>query len=129
MGVASTRRRASSRTRRTNPVPAMEAPPVSPQVQAQMGPPGGPGFGPGIGQAQQGMDKSPAEVATATVEKILMGVQDETFRPYAMKAIASLKVGVAMAQQKQPQTPGMGQPPKPGMGGGRAPVPGPPVPA
>ena len=114
-------------------MPAMEAPPVSPQVQAQMGPPGGPGgpgFGPGIAQAQQGMDKSPAEVATATVEKILMGVQDETFRPYAMKAIASLKVGVAMLQQKQPQAPGMGQPPAPGMGPkGPAPVPGPPVPA
>lgn len=72
------------------------------------------------------MDKSPAEVAAATVEKILMGVQDETFRPYAMKAIAALKVGVAMVQQKQPQSPGMDKPPMPG--GGAPKVPGPPVP-
>lgn len=107
-------------------MPAIERPPVSPQVQAQMGPPGGPGFGDGIAQAQSGMDKSPAEVATATVEKILMGVQDEAFRPYAMKAIASLKVGVAMVQQKQPQSPGMGQPPPPG--GPPKGVPGPPTP-
>lgn len=108
-------------------MPVMERPPVSPQVQAQMGPPGGPAFGDGIAQAQSGMDKSPAEIATGTVEKILMGVQDETFRPYAMKAIAALKVGLAMSQQKQPQSPGMGGPPQPGKG--PAPVPGPPVPA
>ena len=106
---------------------AIERPPVSPQVQAQMGPPGGgPEFGAGVAQAQAGMDKSPAEVATSTVEKILLGVQDEAFRPYAMKAIASLKVGVAMVQQKQPKSPGMGMPPGPG--GGQPPVPGPPVP-
>jgi hypothetical protein len=108
---------------------AIERPPVSPQVQAQMGPPGGPGFGAGIQQAQAGAEKSPAEIATATVEKILMGVQDETFRPYAMKAIASLKVGAAMVAQKQPQSPGgMGAPPPPGAGGGAPQVPGPPVP-
>lgn len=90
-----------------------------------MGPPGGPGFGPGIGQAQMQMDKSPAEVAVGTVEKLLLGIQDETFRPYAMQAIAKLKVGLAMMQQKQPQSPGMGQ--APGQGA-PAPTPGPPVP-
>lgn len=108
-------------------MPAIEAPPVSPAVQAQMGPPGGPGFGAGVAQAQAGMDKSPAEVAAATVEKILMGVQDEAFRPYAMKAIASLKVGVAMVQAKQPKSPGQGMMPPPGQGQGQPP-PGPPVP-
>lgn len=109
-------------------MPAIERPPVSPQVQAQMGPPGGPEFGPGIAQAQAGMDKSPAELATDTVEKILMGVRDETFRPYAMKAIATLKVGAAMVQQKQPQSTGMGAPP-PGMMQGQArPTPTPPIP-
>ena len=41
----------------------LERPPVSPEAQAQMGPPGGPNFGPGIGQAQQQMEKSPAEIA------------------------------------------------------------------
>lgn len=107
---------------------AIERPPVSPQAQAQMGPPGGPGFGEGIAGAQAGMDKSPAEVATATVEKILMGVQDETFRPYAMKAIASLKVGMAMVQQKQPKSAGQGMMPPPGGGGPPQPTPGPPVP-
>ena len=85
-------------------MPPLERPPLSPQAQAQMGPPGGPAFGAGIGQAQQQQDKSPTEVAVSTVEKILMGVQDETFRPYGMKAIATLKVGLAMAQQKGPQS-------------------------
>lgn len=92
-----------------------------------MGPPGGPGFGDGVKDAQASSEKSPAEIATATVEKILMGVQDETFRPYVMKAIASLKVGAAMVAQKQPKSPGMGAPPPPG-GGGPAQVPGPPIP-
>lgn len=100
---------------------AIERPPVSPQAQAQMGPPGGPNFGPGIGQAQQQMDKSPAEVAVGTVEKLLMGVQDETFRPYVVKALATLKVGLAMSQQKQPQSAGMGQPPTPGAPGAGGP--------
>jgi hypothetical protein len=105
----------------------MEAPPASPQVQAQMGPPGGgPEFGSGIAKAQAAQDKSPAEVATMTAEKILMGVQDDTFRPYAMKAIATLKVGMAMVQQKQPKSAGMGALPPPG--GPPQPTPGPPVP-
>jgi hypothetical protein len=95
-----------------------------------MGPPGGPGgpgFGDGIKGAQESTEKSPAEIATATVEKILMGVQDDTFSSYARKAIATLKVGVAMVQQKQPKSPGMGAPPPPG-GGGPPQVPGPPTP-
>ena len=104
---------------------AIERPPVSPQAQAQMGPPGGPAFGAGIGQAQAQQDKSPAEVAVGTVEKLLLGVQDETFRPYAMQAIAKLKVGLAMMQQKQPQA--MGQPPAPGQGAPPQ-VPAPPTP-
>lgn len=99
-------------------MPALERPPMSPQAQAQMGPPGGPAFGAGVGQAQQQAEKSPVEVATSTVEKILMGVQDETYKPYAMKAIATLKVGLAMSQQKGPQSPGMNAPPQPGIGAG-----------
>lgn len=106
---------------------AIERPPVSPAVQAQMGPPSAPGLNDGMQKMQDGMDKSPAEIATATVEKILMGVQDETFKPYAMKAIAALKVGVGMVQQKQPKSAGMGAPPGPG-GGGPPAVPGPPTP-
>jgi hypothetical protein len=72
------------------------------------------------------MEKSPAEIAVATCEKILMGVQDEAFRPYAMKMIATGKVGVAMVQQKQPKSAGTGMPPTPG--GPPPPTPGPPVP-
>lgn len=106
----------------------MERPPMSPQAQAQMGAPGGPAFGPGIGQAQQQMEKSPAEIAVGTVEKILMGVASETFRPYALKAIATLKVGLAMEQQQGPQSKPMGMPPHPGAGTGPTAVPGPPVP-
>jgi hypothetical protein len=111
-------------------MPGIERPPVSPQVQAQMGPPGGgPEFGAGIAQAQAVADKSPAEVATATCEKILMGVQDEAFRPYAMKAIASLKVGVAMVQHKGPKSgSGAGMMPPPNGGPGGPGVPGPPTP-
>jgi hypothetical protein len=103
---------------------------MSPQAQSQMGAPGGPAFGSGIGQAQQQADKSPVEVAVSTVEKILMGVQDEAFRPYAMKAVASLKVGLAMAQQKGPQSAGMNQPPPPGGPGapGGSQIPLPPMP-
>ena len=107
-------------------MPAIERPPVSPAVQAQMGPPGGAGFGSGVQQAQEGVDKSPAEIASATVEKILMGVQDETFKPYVIKALATLKVGLAMVKDKQPKSPGMGMPPGPGAGAPQ--VPGPPIP-
>ena len=105
----------------------LERPPVSPEAQAQMGPPGGPNFGPGIGQAQQQMEKSPAEIALGTVEKILMGVQDNTFRPYVERALGILKVGVAMAKQNGPQSPGMNAPPNM-MGGGQQPPQAPPTP-
>jgi hypothetical protein len=110
-------------------MPPIERPPVSPQAQAQMGPPGGPNFGPGIGEAQQQAEKSPVEVAVSTVEKILMGVQDEKFRPYAMKAMASLKVGAAMSKQQGPQSSAMGPPAggPPGMGGSPS-TPAPPTP-
>jgi hypothetical protein len=59
------------------------------------------------------MDKSPVSMAVQTVEKILMGVADDTFRSYVTKAMAILKVGEAMVNQRGPQSgpPGM---PKPG---------------
>lgn len=107
----------------------LDKPPMSPQAQAQMGPPGGPNFGPGIAQAQQQSAGNPVEVAVSTVEKILSGIQDDTFQTYVQRAMAILKVGAAMAQQKGPQS-GMGQPPKPGEPGpGPAPkIPVPPIP-
>jgi hypothetical protein len=95
---------------------------MAPDVQAQGA---GGGFGAGVGQAQQQMGKSPVEMAVATCEKLLMGIQDEAFRPYAMKAIASLKLGMAMAQAKQPQS-AMGAPPQ--MGGGPPQIATPPIP-
>jgi hypothetical protein len=95
-------------------------PPMAPDVQSQ----GASGFGSGVGQAQSQMGKSPVETAVMTVEKLLNGIQDETFRPYAAKAIASLKLGMAMMQQKQPVS-GM-QPPQ--MGGAPPQIPTPPVP-
>jgi len=110
-------------------VPQIERPPVSPQVQAQMGPPGGgPEFGQGIGQAQQQMSKSPAEIAVSTCEKILMGVPGDKFKEYAQKAIATLKVGLAMEQQQGPQSGPMGKAGMPTAGGGQPPVAGPPMP-
>ena len=111
-------------------MPALERPPVSPQAQAQMGPPGGPGFGPGIGEAQQQQGKSPLEIAVGTVEKILMGVQSDTARPYIQKAIATLKIALSMEQQGSPQSKGMSAPPNPNSppGGAPPPVPGPPTP-
>lgn len=81
-------------------------------------------------QAQDQSKKDPIEMAVGTVEKLLMGIQDETFRPYAMKAIAQLKIGMGMAKQKQPQSgaPGMGGPPTGDGGGGPPKIPTPPVP-
>lgn len=105
-------------------MPPMTQPPMSPDVQAQMGP--GPKFGAGVEQAQSQMGKDPIELAVGTVEKILTGIQDEAFRPFAMKAIATLKVGAAQVKQKQPQSAGMGAPPQ--MGGGPPSVPTPPTP-
>ena len=83
-----------------------------------MQPPGGPGFGPGIGQAQEQSQKSQIDIAVSTIEKIAMGVQDDTFQSYARRAIAILKTGAAMAQQKGPQSQpgGMQQPPAAGAG-------------
>jgi hypothetical protein len=87
-----------------------------------MGPPGGPGgpgFGQGIGQAQEQVGKNQTDLAVSTVEKILMGVTDETFQNYAKRAIAILKTGAAMSQQKGPQSqPGGMTPPGPGAGPG-----------
>lgn len=99
----------------------MDKPPMAPDVQAQ----GAGGFGAGIGQAQGQMGKDPVETAIMTVEKLLTGIQDETMRPYITKAMASLKLGLAMKQQKQPQS-AMGAPPQ--MGGGPPQIPTPPVP-
>jgi hypothetical protein len=110
-------------------MPPMERPPVSPQVQAQMGPPQAPALNEGMQSMQAGMDRSPAELAAQTCEKILLGVQDETFSPYAKKAIAALRVGVAMVKQKQPQSSGAGMPPPGAMGQqGPGPSPVPPIP-
>ena len=101
----------------------MTSPPMAPDVQAQMGP--GPQFGAGVGQAQAQMGKSPIETAIGTVEKLLMGIQDDGMRPFIQKAIATLKVGMAQSQQKQPQSAGMGAPPP---GGGPPQIPTPPTP-
>jgi hypothetical protein len=84
-------------------------------------------MGPGLQQAQDQAGKDPIEMAVGTVEKLLMGISDETFRPYAMKAIATLKVGLGMAKQKQPQAGGMTPPPQQA-GGGPPKVPTPPIP-
>ena len=103
---------------------------MSPQAQAQMGPPGGPGgpgFGPAIGQAQEQMGKNQTDLAVSTVEKILMGVTDDMFQTYAKRAIAILKTGAAMAQQKGPQSQPGGMPP-PGPGAGAPPPQLPPMP-
>jgi hypothetical protein len=99
-------------------MPPIDRPPMSPSAQAQMGPPGGPGFGPGVGQAQEQVGKNQVELAVTTVEKILMGVPDDTFRTYVTRAMAILKTGAAMAQQKGPQSQpgGAGQPPAAGAG-------------
>ena len=98
-------------------MPPIDKPPMSPQAQAQMGPPGGPGIGPGVGQAQEQVGKNQIDLAVSTIEKIAMGVNDDTFRTYAQRAVAILKTGAAMAQQKGPQSqPGVGQPPAAGAG-------------
>ena len=100
---------------------------MSPQATAQMQPPGGPGFGPGIGQAQEQSQKSQIDIAVSTIEKIAMGVQDDTFQSYARRAIAILKTGAAMSQQQGPQSkPGMAPPPS--MAGGGQPAPQPQLP-
>lgn len=104
-------------------MPPMTQPPMAPDVQAQMGP--GPQFGAGVGQAQAQMGKNPIELAVGTVEKILNGIQDEAMRPFIQKALATLKVGMAQSQQKQPQSAGMGAPPP---GGGPPQVSTPPTP-
>ena len=46
-------------------------------------------------------------------------------RPFIQKALATLKVGMAQSQQKQPQSAGMGAPPP---GGGPPQIPTPPTP-
>lgn len=102
-------------------MPPIDRPPMSPQAQAQMGPPGGPGgpgFGPAIGQAQEQVGKNQVDLAVSLVEKVLMGVPDDTFRTYVTRALAILKTGAAMAQQKGPQSQpgGAGQSPAAGAG-------------
>ena len=99
-------------------MPPIDRPPMSPQAQAQMGPPGGSGFGSAIGQAQEQVGKNQIDLVVSTIEKIAMGVNDDTFRTYATRAIAILKTGAAMAQQKGPQSQpgGMMQPPAAGAG-------------
>lgn len=84
---------------------------MAPDVEQQMQ--GSAKFGQGVGQQMDQQSKSPVETAVSTCEKILTAVQDETFQTYAKKAIATLKVGLGMAMQKQPQS-GMAPPPGPG---------------
>lgn len=98
---------------------------MAPDVQAQGAGGAGPAFGAGVGVAQQQMGKDPVETAVSTVEKLLTGIQDETMRPYIAKAMAALKLGLVMKQQKQPAS-AMGTPPP--MGGGPPQIPTPPVP-
>ena len=105
-------------------MPPMTQPPMAPDVQAQMGP--GPKFGELAGQAQEQAGKNPIELAVGTVEKILNGISDEAFAPFAKKAIATLKIGLSEAKSKQPQSAGMGAPPP--QGGGPPKVPTPPIP-
>ena len=101
----------------------IDRPPMSPQVQDQSGPPSpNPAFGKGIAEAQSRQGQGQIENAVSTCEKILMGVQDDTFRPYVEQAIAKLKIGLAMVNQKGPQSQAGGQPPAPGQQG-QMPVP------
>lgn len=58
----------------------------------------------------QQKEQDPVDTAVSTVEKILLGVQNDTFQKYAKEAIAKLKVGAAMAKQQGPQS-GMPGPP------------------
>lgn len=78
-------------------------------------------FGAGVGQAQAQSGKNPIELAVGTIEKMLAGISDEAFKPYADKAIATLKVGLAVATQKQPQSGRLGAPPQ--AGGPQVPMP------
>lgn len=102
----------------------MDRPPQAPDVQASQGP----NLGPQLQQAQDQQKKDPIEMVVDTCTKLLGGVTDETFKPYAQKALASLKIGLGMVKQKQPQAGGMmGQPP--GAGAGAPPqIPTPPIP-
>ena len=89
-------------------------------------------FGNGVAGQMDQQSKSPEEIAVSTVEKILSGVQNDTFQPYAKKAIATLKVGLGMAMQKQPQSQMAPPPAGAGQGGpggnpGFANIPTPPV--
>jgi hypothetical protein len=106
-------------------MPPLDKPPMAPDVQAQQP---GPNIGPGMQQAQDQAKNDPIEMAVKTCEKLLMGISDPTFRPYAMKAIASLKIGLGMAKQQQPQSGGMTSPPQGAGAGGPPPVPTPPIP-
>jgi hypothetical protein len=105
-------------------MPPLDKPPMSPEVSAQQP---GPNLGPGLQQAQNQMN-DPIEMAVKTCEKLLTGISDETFRPYALKAIAQLKIGMGMAKQKQPQSGGMTPPPQGAGAGMPPPVPTPPMP-
>jgi len=57
-----------------------------------------------MGQMMQGMDKSPARLATDTAKKILLSVNDDKFRSYVMRALAILDMGAAMSEQQGPQS-------------------------
>jgi len=105
-------------------MPPMDKPPMSPDVQGQAPPPG---IGQGMMQQQQEAKGGGLDTLVSTVEKMLLAVNDESFKPYAVKAIAQLKLGLGMSKQKQPQSGGMAGPPGPGGGppppGGGVPTP------
>lgn len=105
-------------------MPPIDKPPQAPDVAASQP---SPNIGPGMQQAQDQAGKNPVEMAVETCTKILSGISDETFKPYAQKAIASLKIGVGMMKQKQPMAGGMNPPPMQA-GGGPPQVPTPPMP-
>jgi hypothetical protein len=98
-------------------MPPIAGPPISPQAQAQMGPPGppgGPAFGPGIGAAMQDQGKNQIDIAINTVEKILKGINNETFQSHVTQALSILRQGALKSGAAGPMS-GPGAPP-PGAG-------------
>lgn len=106
----------------------MDKPPMSPDVASQQ-PGGGQPPMPGMQQAAD-QQSNPIDMAVKTCEKLLMGISDPAFKPYAMKAIAQLKIGAGMAKQGQAQSGGAMSPPPGGPGAGAPPpqIPVPPMP-
>jgi hypothetical protein len=108
-------------------MPPLDKPPMSPDVAQQQ--PGGAPPMPGMQQAADQSKSDPIEMAVKTCEKLLMGINDPTFKPYAVKAVAQLKIGLGMAKQGQAQSGGAMSPPPGGAGAPPPPqIPTPPMP-